>query len=187
MTHQFKVISDFQEIALTSNTLYVLDFDETVVYFDNINSGWWKKRFEHHSKTQDNTCKANKLVLKDWKNHISYNGPKHVDKQGFNSIVNHCVESGGSSHVIILTARDISLTDVTENHLNTISPNADINIIFCSGDNKGCKLQEYIDQRSKDKPVFDHIIFVDDRLYNLVDFKDVHVDSQCYHMIMPNF
>ena len=181
MTH-WSTISSLGEIKMLPDCLYVLDFDETVAYFDNINRDWWKARFQHHYTAHGDAPLADKLALQDWAKHISFAGTDvhHVDKQGFDNIVSY-VQADPGSHLIILTARDISLKDVTEGHLSTISPNHSIDIIFSSGGNKGLKLNEYLKAKSTGNR-YENIIFVDDLHKNLVDFKGVHTDAHCYHM-----
>lgn len=188
----FQVISGFQDIVLQKETLYVLDFDETIAYFEGIHKGWWKDRFEHHCEHNDHDI-AEELALKDWMKHVTYVDPTHVDKDGFENIVKYCV-SEPSSRIVILTARNkkievlsqlfendiISLENVTEAHMKIISPDHDIDIIFYSGDHKGYVLQDYLDKHDSE---YQHIICIDDLRKNLVDFKSVHSDSQCYHML----
>lgn len=174
----FQVISGFQDIVLQKETLYVLDFDETIAYFEGIHKGWWKDRFEHHYEHNDHDI-AEEMALKDWMQHVTYVDPTHVDKDGFENIIQYCV-SEPSSRIVILTARNISLENVTEAHMKIISPDNDIDIIFCSGEHKGYVLQDYLDKHDSE---YKHIIFIDDLRKNLVDFKSVHSDSQCYHML----
>lgn len=176
--HKFKVISSFDDVPIQPDTLYVLDFDETVAYYDGINRKWWEDRFAHHYREHCDYDKADDLALKDWLEHIDYLDPQHVDQKGFKEIIEHC-ESEEHSHVVILTARDIRLEDITKKHLDILSPDKKIDIIFCNGDHKGEKLQEYLDGHEKD---YLHIVFVDDHLDNLVNFKETHADALCFHM-----
>jgi hypothetical protein len=175
---QFQIITDFRSIPLMDNTLYVLDFDETVVYFDGINSSWWKEQFNRHYNRHGDYDQADQETLRDWLDHVHMIQPNHIDKDGFSRIVEHC-ESSFGAHVMILTARNILLEDVTRSHLNTISPDKQLDIVFCSGDHKGEKLQEYLNRHDRE---YQHIIFVDDQIQNLINFKETHTDSRCYHM-----
>ena len=187
------------------NTLYVLDFDETLVRFDDMGSEWWDKQCERYYG-QHGTDRPDGQSLADWVQHVSFRNPKtdeekvfkqnilddwvkhvsardpiHVDEVGFNGILEHCVAERGS-HVIILTARNIKLAELTQRHLDmVVSPEAGVDIIFCSGENKGRTLENYIGTSGAS---YNHIVFVDDKLRNLKQVKDVHVDSQCYHMML---
>lgn len=173
----FQTIKSFQEVPLLSQTLYVLDFDDTIIYFDNIDKNWWINKYNHYCNQYGDHNHADQKALSDWVHSVSSMEPKHVDETGFKALIMHCNDN--NSHAIILTARDNALSDITKSHLNTVSPNTDIDIIFCSGTHKGHKLQTYLD---KVGIMFEHIIFVDDNKNNLIDFKTVHTNSRCYHM-----
>ena len=175
----FKVITSFQELQpWPSACLYVLDFDETIAYFDGLNRDWWSQRFGHHYSVHNDTKQAETNALKEWVDHITIVDPKHVDEEGFHSLIEHCKQDT-SSHILILTARDIALKDLTTAQLNTISPTVSVDIIFCCGKNKGHKLQEYLETHSK---TYSTTIFIDDLTSNLLDFQKVHVGAQCFHM-----
>ena len=176
---QFQTIADFEKIPIQADTLYVLDFDETVTYYDGIDHDWWKARIEHYYSLHECYDTADNYALDDWLARVEYLDPQHVDQDGYRKIIEHC-ESEPNSHVVILTARNIKLEDITKKHLQQLSPDSKVDIIFCNGEHKGEQMQQYIDLHELD---YEHIIFVDDRLQNLVDFKSTHADAQCFHMI----
>lgn len=174
----FTTISKLSEIPLQPDTLYVLDFDETVVYYDGINRQWWEQRFKHHYDTHNDHDKADQLALKDWFEHIKFLQPNHIDYHGFKNIIKHC-ESSRNSHVMILTARDVRLENITREHMAILSPDHQLDIVFCCGKDKGEQLQLYLDRHEHE---FEHIIFVDDQVNNLANFIETHVDAKCYHI-----
>lgn len=171
-------ITSFKDIPLQPGTLYVLDFDETIAYYDGINQAWWSERFDYHYEKHSDYNKADRLSLKDWMDHISFLQPRHVDKEGLNNIINHC-NGTPNSHVMILTARDIMLEDVTRKHMDLLSPNEQLDIVFCNGEHKGEKLKEYFDQNGQS---YKNIIFVDDLDQNLKEVMEIYKNARCYHM-----
>jgi len=177
----FQNVSSFKDIVLIPDTLYVLDFDDTIGYYEGIHKEWWSERFQHYYDNHGCIIKAERLALNDWTEHVKYIDPIPVDKEGFRNIIDYCIHSGGHSHVMILTARNIELTDETRFHLNTISLEKDLDIVFCSGKHKGYKLQEYL---MKHKKKYKNLIFIDDLHKNLLDVQEIYKNAICYHMVI---
>lgn len=176
------MISDFSQIPLQPDTLYVLDFDETVVYYDGINREWWQQQFKHYYTQHEDYNRAEQQSLHEWIDHINFLSPQHVDQKGFHGIIDHC-EGEPGSHVIILTARNITLSDVTEAHLDILSPDKKLDIVFCDGEHKGIKLEEYLKEHRQQ---YKHIVFVDDLQANICDFQETHTEARCFHMRTPS-
>jgi hypothetical protein len=175
----YNTIKSFHEIQFTPKTLYVLDFDDTIAKFDGIHNNWWTERFEFHYEAHSCFGKAEELSLYEWKEKVELIEPVHVDEGGLNYLIEHCSESG--SHFVILTARNKVLKDMTNEHLNKLLPDHNIDVIYCSFENKGLMMEKYIEKELSEHE-FEHIVFIDDKEYNLDAFMSHHPDATCYLM-----
>ena len=152
-------ITKFNQIDIIPNSLIVLDIDETIIKFDNINKKWWRNTFDkYYSLTQDYD-NADNLSLDEW---ISYVNKHDCD-------------------LIFLTARNASLKDITHLHLNKVNLSVDGNKIYFNR-NKG---DELFSIANKDYSHIKNIIVVDDVEHNLTDIKDKFMDT-CFNLHLYN-
>lgn len=168
------------ELPLEPNTLYVLDFDETVASFEGIDKQWWQDKFQEYYNKHNDYDFADAESLRDWKHHITYIQPipTHIDQLGLERIQQYANGQSGSN-LVILTARDSDLKHLTIKQLEVLLPEHDIDIIFCDGGHKGEKLSEYLAIRDLG---YSNIIFVDDNISNIQSMKEIYGLAQCYYI-----
>ena len=168
------MIKNYNEINILENSLVIMDLDETIIRFPFINHSWW-----------DNTKKAYELIdintsdersYKDWYHIISTYNPSLLDERQFSLFVNKIVKS--NSKIIIITARDEGLKEITEKHLKKCKINS-IDIYYSKY--KGITL-DVIKQKYKYK----HIIFVDDNPKYINDVKQINPEVITYLMEHKN-
>lgn len=177
----FKKITKFNQINLIKNSLVVLDIDETIIKFDNINKAWWSDTFDkHYSITKNHDC-AHNLSLDDWISHITINRPKLVDEgiyDWINLIDKH------NCDLIFLTARNKNLKDITHSHLNIVNLSCNKDKVYFNQE-KGDELFSIVNAQYSDKK---NIIVVDDVEINLIDIKNKFTDTDfnlhLYNIIM---
>lgn len=158
-----KNIKNYDEIIIKNNSLIILDIDETIIKFNTINSTWWndiKKYYElYHNKE-----KADNLALQDWINIISNEKPELLDEELFLDLLNRIELT--NSKLILLTARDQTLNEITIQNIKDCNINIDSNNIYHSYP-KGLKVLELYNSHN-----YNNIIFVDDKLDNIKDVQD---------------
>lgn len=176
---QYKTIKSFHEIQFSPKTLYVLDFDDTIAKFEGIDNKWWRKRYDFHYGVHNCHNKAEELSLIEWKSKVEDIDPEHVDEDGLKYLVEHCSVSG--SHLVILTARNKILKDITNDQLSKLLPDHNIDVIYCSFESKGAMMEKYI-KKELNEHEFDHIVFIDDKKHNISAFLDHYTDAICYLM-----
>ena len=171
-------ITKFNQIDIIPNSLIVLDIDETIIKFDNINKKWWRNTFDkYYSLTQDYD-NADNLSLDECISYVTVTEPKLVDDEiyrWFDSINKHDCD------LIFLTARNASLKDITHLHLNKVNLSVDGNKIYFNR-NKG---DELFSIANKDYSHIKNIIVVDDVEHNLTDIKDKFMDT-CFNLHLYN-
>ena len=164
------MIHNYDEISILDNSLVFLDLDETIIRFPFINSNWWDKTIKAYELIDINT--ADERAYKDWQHIITTYNPIILDEHQFSLLINRIVKT--NSKIIILTARDEKLKDITKKHLNKCK--IFINDIFFSK-NKGNTI-EIIKQNHKYK----NIIFVDDNIKYINDVKKINPEVITYHI-----
>lgn len=160
-----KYIDTFSKITLPmSNTLIVFDIDETILSFIDINKKWWNDNYERLLPIyKENTDEQVELL---WIDYVSKNKPILLDEYNFkfflNSIRYKC-------EIILLTARNEKIYELTIKHLNECKLNIHPSRIFFSK-NKGKKLQDIVNNIF---PNIKNIIFIDDIEENLISVLNV--------------
>jgi hypothetical protein len=162
----FIKIKNYDEIEIKKKSLLVLDIDETIIKFPNINQKWWDDNYDDHYKFYD-MDKARKIVLNKWIEIIESINPQMLDEQKFNDLIN--TANKFKCQIIFLTARIQELKSVTEKNLISCNINYNNNIYYSK--NKGDAILDFI--KNKLDEDIDNIIFVDDVLYNINCVNDV--------------
>lgn len=175
-----KQIKKFNEIKLISNSLIVLDIDETIIKFDNINKKWWSNTFDKHYSITKDYDHADNLSLDEWISHVTITEPKLVDDKIYEWID---LTDKHDCDLIFLTARKKSLKNITFLHLNKVNLSFDENKIYFN-ENKGDELFNIANKEYSHKK---NIIVVDDIKSNLIDIQDKFTDTSfnlhLYNMI----
>ncbi len=157
-------VNSFYQIPVTENTLVVLDIDETIMAFPNINKTWWRETYEKYFDSTNNKTAADNLTLEEWREYVRVNKPYLLDEKKFKKFLGE-IESK-SAQLVLLTARDPIMTEITQLHLShcelSISPDQVIH-----DENKGDALARIV----QSYPHITNIIFVDDFDKNLLSVK----------------
>lgn len=169
-----KHINSFNQIQLIKKSLVVLDIDKTIIAFPNITNQWWKKTFDKNVVNTSNIKIAEKLTNDEWCNHISKNNPYILDKKCFKKFVKKINQE--DCELVLLTARNKRMTDLTHKHLYQCNINISKDRVF-HDENKADVLATIINTY----PKINDIIFVDDLKKNLLSVKDKFSEDKLSH------
>lgn len=162
-----KIVEYLNHLRHSHNKILVaLDIDETILFFEELDTKWWSITFNDNYKTLKCSDKSDKQTLKDWQKLIGIHKPKMVDFVNFNTILNTCLENEHID-IVFITARDKSITDVTLQHFEQLGIPTHLPIVFCGSSNKGKALSKYIENID-----IHHIIFADDIKHNIDDVEN---------------
>ena len=165
-----KEINSFSKIKYPkSNTLVVLDIDETILSFNEIDNKWWNDTFSKLLPIyKENTYQQAELI---WTEHVTKIKPQLLDSENFNKFfyqnINNC-------EIIFLTARNENISELTIKHLKDCNFDIHPSRIFYSR-NKGEKLKEIV---LNIFPDIQHILFVDDLEENLLNVLSTFNQSE---------
>lgn len=165
-----KEIKNYDEIIVHPNTLVILDIDNTIIKFNSMGKTWWKDRVEYYERHHDKEI-TNQLVYDDWKEILDIETPELLDGNSFQDLLKRIELS--NSKLMLLTARDIAMKDITMNHLKDCDIQIESEDVHHSYP-KGKKVKELYEQYKSDK-----IIFVDDHLDNV---EDVELEMKEYNI-----
>lgn len=158
-------ITSFFEVQLKSNSLLVLDIDETVMSYPQFNSNWWKAIYLKHYQAVQDCDEANRLTYDEWMEEMHRTTPSHMDEFGLNCLLGKAEEL--NVQVIFLTARPKDLHPITHKHLRYLNvPHTQEDLYYSSGSDKGTVLESII--REKYGYIND-VVFIDDLETNLQD------------------
>lgn len=159
-------INTFYKVEIKSNTLVLCDIDETLLFYDEINSEWWKKKIDYYINVNKcDSSNANRLALNEWAEHIKENYPKHTDKSGFENLLINVKDS--KSKLIFITARYPDVKQITEDHFNYLGlKSSEYEVHYLGGSSKG----QYI--KNIDTDNYDNIIFIDDLDHNITSVNE---------------
>jgi predicted secreted acid phosphatase len=177
----FEEISSFSKVidVIDENQLLVLDIDETVLQYTNINPEYWNTLFSSNYGSLKNYDLAEQKTNDDWEDLVKKLRPMHTDREGFFDLLKkakHC-----SSDVIYLTARQFHMESETIEHFEELGIPSD-SMIFFNAFEKGEKLRTIVGAEYKFK-----IIFVDDLETNLISVKNEFGDQvKCFKYVLKN-
>jgi hypothetical protein len=170
----FKCINSFNQVELLPNSLLVFDIDETIMSFEDIDEGWWKKTFDkYYEQTQDYDM-ADELSLREWVDHISNSKPKVLDEFNFIFLVELAKQN--DCEIIMLTARRKFLFDITISHLAHCKVDIDSDSVYFN-ENKGTELLNIVTNKY---PNISNIIFIDDIEHNLINVANTFAPYNKY-------
>ncbi len=158
-------INSFNQVGLIENSLLVFDIDETILSFEDIDEGWWKRTFSKYLAQTNDYDLSDELSLNEWVSHITKVKPKLLDEINFIKLVKKAKEL--NCEIIMLTARRRFLFDATISHLTHCNIDIDSASIYFN-ENKGKELYEIV---TKKYPNLSNIIFIDDVIRNLEDVE----------------
>ncbi len=154
-------INYFNQIQLVPNSLIVFDIDETIISFEDINKGWWKRTIaKYYTQTNDYDL-SNELSLNEWITHISNLKPQLLDEVNFINLIRQAKEL--NCPIIMLTARKKFLFDITIAHITYCKIDIDSDSIYFN-ENKGKELFDIVTNKYYN---YNNIIFIDDFESNL--------------------
>lgn len=165
-----EIISTFDEIPISNNTLVLCDIDDTILYFSQIDKKWWKTNIELYSLIHD-PITAKNLTLGIWMTHIGENKAMHTDKTGFENLLNRLAAS--NSKIVFITARQTELERITEQHFNDLNiDNSKYDIKHIGNCSKGLYVEKNIPLEK-----YNNVIFIDDLNENLENMYDIFGDK----------
>ena len=173
-------ISDYNEIRIIPHSLVVLDIDDTIIKFPELGKSWWKNKFEQNFEIYQDYDKADYETLEEWIKHVHVMKPLMINRESFNNLIKKIIEN--KCELVLLTARQIRIKDLTELHLKHCEVIIDSSNIYYS-ESKGDEINNILKNR------FSHIkniIFVDDMYKNLVDAYN-KIDHSKYNLYLYNF
>lgn len=158
-----QTISTFTNIQLYENTLVILDIDETLLRYENIDKKWWKDRFNYYYNIHNHSEKSDECTINDWLDFIKTSNPTHTDKEGFVDLEKRIDDL--NCKLIFVTARNKELEAITHTHFDHLEIK-NKEIYFTSGENKAHTIENVINKYLRKH---EHVIFVDDLDTNLND------------------
>ena len=160
-------VDTFSKVEITTKTLVLLDIDETILFYDNIDETWWDKTIDYHVHTQKcDLATASRLATDDWFRYIKENLPKHTDKVGFETLMRAIKET--HSDLLFITARNRDYKQITNEHFTHLGlQHLEEHVHYLGGEPKG----EYIKQNI-DTSAYERIVFIDDLVRNIASVTD---------------
>ena len=157
------LIHDLDSIPLISNALYILDIDETVIYYETSMFTEYIKEIELFERTMSRNS-AFENANQKWESLVYSNNAKPIDEKGLNSLKEF--SDTNNSTIVFLTARFESIRDVTLSQLKRLFPWVENHMVhMASGSPKGDKLEKmFLTHPHLQR---DNIVFVDDKQYNI--------------------
>lgn len=161
-----KNINSFSQInSIKPNTLVVLDIDDTIMKFQQVDTEWWDNTYNRlYPSYKENTYTQVELL---WTDYISNNKPIVADKANLYNFLDNVTNR--NCELILLTARDKSISLLTVKQLKECGLDIHWSRIFYSR-TKGSELKYIVTTLF---PHIENIIFVDDLVENLVDIQNV--------------
>ena len=155
--NKYTKISNFDSITpITDNTLYVFDIDDTLMVYEGVDKNWLKnKRYETDNE---------QLIAEEWIQYIEKYEPKHTNKSSFDAFLQSASDLNFQQNIILLTARNSALRDITEDHLAKIGI-INIPVYYSYGSSKGKILREIVASKFS---TITTIVFVDDNKNNII-------------------
>jgi hypothetical protein len=153
-------------LDIKPRTLVVLDIDETILKFPSIKKGWWTETFNRYYEIYLDYNKAEEKALHDWENLVIKDKAQLLDSDYFESFINKINDS--NSELILLTARNDKLKELTKKHLIDCDINIPSHRIYHDR-NKGKKLLDLVTNIYTNTS---QIIFVDDLESNVINVHE---------------
>ena len=154
-------LKSFSELETKENTLYILDIDDTILYFPLLSIDEMKLIFVNEYKISNNYDIADSKANEYWYQHIKNNNTKSIEGTIINDFLNSIPKT---SKVIFLTARLESEIELTINQLNIIGISG-YEVYF--DENKSEFIKKYNNLN------YQNIIFVDDLLDNYIGCESI--------------
>lgn len=170
-------ISNYDEIIIEENSLVILDIDETIFKFEEINYQWWTDNINKYFNLGYEYDEADKIVYKKWINHIQLTEPILLDRDKLFELF-HKIEQS-NSNLIMLSARTENIRKLTHYNLEQCGIKINDCNLFLSK-NKGDMINELLLNQYKN---YKNIVFIDDLEKNIIDVKEKLVCLYFIHNI----
>ncbi len=122
------------------------------------------------------------IALAEWKNLIAINEPMHVDKHGFEYLVEQ-IKSKNNDKIILVTHRSNDILQHTLDHLKKLDIVYD-ELHLTAGGSKGNQIISILETYKYHD--IKGVIFVDDKESNITDVIEklslLKINLDCYHM-----
>ncbi len=156
-------VQNFARIPVQARTLYVIDVDETVLYFREVPPSYWDGE------------KSTDEALQAWKGIVRSCEPVPTDPIFLPAFLEQVVHLG--SCVLFVTARDFDLSETTRAQLSKVGVNVPFGLVCTSGDRKG-SLIKWLWKKYASR--CDHIVFIDDLILNIEDVQHELPDAAVF-------
>ena len=177
-----KRIGTFRDLDVRPKSLVLLDIDETILFYENINERWWKEKVDYH--VQLRKCDGPEAIThaaEDWFEHIQAHLPKPTDAVGLDDLLDRIRRT--NSELRFITARNPKYKHITELHLSHLGLGGlSGSVCYLGGASKGKYILNNIDT---DK--YDSIMFIDDLEHNIASVTDAmrdHARLETYQFVM---
>lgn len=183
----FKTISSFNEIKehIIPKTLIALDCDDTILKLvgELSKKTWWSDKYAEYYDTHKCEKKAYEHTLNEWTDEATRSPCVHTDEEGLMELIKEAHDAG--NYVIIVTARNYSLMELTKTHLDKLKVKMD-DVIGDFSDMNYCDGVFYNNDKTQirvskgeillkicKKLDVSNLVFVDDMHSNLHDVSSV--------------
>lgn len=185
----YTTIENFSMVPHLKNTIYVLDIDETLLYYEGMNEKWWEKTMIEMMKIYDTFEEADYEANELWYRVITKIKPVITDPSGFIQLRQFIENKKNNCYLIFLTARLEKYKEITEKDLNDTIPKFKYQVLYSKKfpDNKGTILQNYFNENPLIFNSINDIVFVDDKERNLKNMIGEHPNSKCFLYKHPDF
>jgi hypothetical protein len=162
----FVEINTFFNVEIKEKSLIMIDIDDTILKYDQLDKTWWKNTFEYYYSITNNYDESDKKTLDEWRTMIYEKEPIHVDKSGMFDLFKRAEQL--NCKIIFLTARCETLKSITVHHLNKLGIFID-EIYFTPNIEKGIILKKLKNEEYAD---YIYTVAIDDLDSNLKSIQD---------------
>ncbi len=163
MTSFIATVRNFAHVPVQKRTLYVIDVDETVLYFHEISRLFW------------DDGRPREEVMEDFRRIVRSCEPVPTDPLFLSMFLERIVLE--ESCVLFVTARDYELTEITRAQLSKVGVNVPFSLVCTSGGPKG-KITKWLWKHKYSH--CNHVVFVDDLLTNIEDVQREIPDASVF-------
>lgn len=175
-------IGTFRDVAVRPNSLVLVDIDETILFYEQIDERWWQERTDYH--VQSLNCDRPSAFVRateDWFAHIREHLPQPTDAAGFATLLGQIRRS--NSTLRLVTARNPKYKAITDAHLSHLGL-GDLSGIVCylSGASKGHYIRDNLAPGA-----YDSVVFIDDLAHNIASVAEAlraHPRLETFQFVM---
>lgn len=157
-------VRNFAHVPIQKRTLYVIDVDDTVLFFREVSRTFWADG------------RPREEALEEWRRLVRTCTPIPTDPIFLAAFLERLERE--ESCLLFVTKRDFDLTALTRTHLSIVGVHVPYGIVCTSGSPKG-KLVKWL-WEGKYRKHCDKVVFVDDLLHNILDVQNEIPDVSAF-------